>query len=270
VIVDLREASRAARPSSIPDLPELRAMALGTWAGRMVNEYGSHRVFEALALQLEEAGLDGNACREFAGEERRHGVACGAVVEALGGEARFELPESPALPAHRDATRRVAALRNVLSVCMSETVAVALIAAERLEMPEGPLRELLTGIWADEIGHARFGWTMLARLVPELSAEERGSLAAYVPVALRHLVEHELAHLPLSSRPPEEGAALGLCSGESARVLFFSTLDEVIVPRLRELGIARGDLTPSSLAAPPARDAERAGGALPRGAAADA
>lgn len=104
-------------------------------------------------------------------------------------------------------------------------------------MPAGPLRDLLTTIWADEIGHARFGWSTLARQVPKLTDAERRSLAEYVPVAIAHLVEHELAHLPLSSRPPKEGAALGLCSGERARTLFFSTLDEVILPRLRALGL---------------------------------
>ena len=239
MIVDLREPARAMRPSAMPELPALRAMALATWSGRMINEHGSSRVFEALAGQLDDAGLDGASCRTFAGEERRHGVACGAVVEALGGCARFDLDDAPPLPAHDDTTKRVAALRNVMSVgCMSETVAVALIAAERIEMPEGPLRDLLTGIWADEIGHARFGWSTLAREVPKLSAVERGALAAYVPIAVAHLVEHELRHLPIASRPPPEGVALGLCSGDRARTLFFSTLDEVIFPGLRALGLS--------------------------------
>lgn len=237
MIVDLRDSARAARPTALPELPDLRGAAIATWRGRMVNEYGSSRVFAALAGQLAEAGLPGEAeCRTFADEERNHGVLCGAVVEALGGEARFELPPAPPLPAHRDTTPRVAALRNLLSVgCMSETVAVALIAAERLEMPDGPLRALLTRIWADEIGHARFGWSTLEREVPRLAKEERAALLAYVPVAEAHLVEHELAHLPLESRPPTEGAALGLCSGDKARTLFFSTLEGVIRPGLRRL-----------------------------------
>ncbi|MEO7095834.1 MAG: ferritin-like domain-containing protein [Polyangiales bacterium] len=255
MIIDLRDDARAKRPASVPDLPGLRDMAVRTWSGRMVNEYGSSRVFAALATQLDEAGLDGAPCRVFADEERRHGVACGSVVEALGGEARFDLSDAPALPPHRDTTRRVAALRNVASVgCFSETVAVALIAAERLEMPDGPLRTLLTSIWSDEIGHARFGWTTLAREVPRLDDEERDALAAYMPVALAALVEHELAHLPLESRPPPEGACLGLCSGETARALFFSTVDEVIVPQLRALGL--GSLLSSASAKGPSIAAE--------------
>ena len=39
-------------------------------------------------------------------------------------------------------------------------VAVALIGAERMEMPDGELRDLLTGIWSDEVGH----WKLAGRL----------------------------------------------------------------------------------------------------------
>jgi hypothetical protein len=56
-------------------------------------------------------------------------------------------------------------------------------------------------------------------------------------VALRHLEEHELAHLPLASRPPAEGAALGLCSGADARVLFYETVTSAILPPLEALGL---------------------------------
>ncbi|MEZ4468789.1 MAG: hypothetical protein R3F43_31265 [bacterium] len=64
--------------------------------------------------------------------------------------------------------------RNLLSVCcLSETVAVALIGAERLEMPEGPLRDILTRILADEVGHARLGWRWLADHQQRLDAERR-------------------------------------------------------------------------------------------------
>jgi hypothetical protein len=65
----------------------------------MVNEHGSAQVFDALALQLREAGFDEadvTACRRFAVEERQHGVLCGAVVESLGGDARAEI--DPPLP----------------------------------------------------------------------------------------------------------------------------------------------------------------------------
>lgn len=242
VTLDLREAARAHRPAvGTPDALVLGS-AVATWRGRMINEHGSAQVFEALAAQLAAAGLpaeDVEACRGFAAEERRHGVLCGAVVEALGGSALAEVPEPEEVPAHEDAASPLeAALRNVLSVCcLSETVAVALIAAERLEMPEGELRDLLTTIWADEVGHSRFGWRLLARVARELDDATRARLGDYLAVAFEHLVRHELAHLPAMTAPPPGGEVYGLCSGADARVLFFDTVAQVIVPGLEAHGL---------------------------------
>jgi hypothetical protein len=159
------------------------------------------------------------------------------VVEALGGSARAEVDARAPLPSHPATSPRVAVLRNWLSVgCMSETVAVALIGMEREEMPEGALRDLLTTIWADEIGHARFGWALLREHVPSLGGEERAALARYLPWALAHLEAHELAHLP-DHGAPAGGEVLGLCSGRDARHLLYDTIEGVIVRELEHLGL---------------------------------
>ncbi len=239
--LDLDAIARPLAPRVV--VPEaLRAATQATWLGRMVNEHGSARVFEALADQLAEAGwrpADVAECRTFADEERRHGVLCGAVVVAAGGQARAPIEEAQVFPQHRDAEGRLeAAARNLVSIsCLSETVAVALIGAERDEMPEGPLRELLTSIWADEIGHARFGWRVLERVLPELSAPARARLGRYLAVAFAHVEAHELAHLPLASVRREGGASLGLCSGSEARALFYATIEHAVVPGLERLGL---------------------------------
>lgn len=238
--LDLRDPARALSPV-VPNLPHLRESAIATWRGRMINEHSSARVFEGLAEQFAKAGvLDVvDEVRAFAAEERRHGILCGAVVEALGGEALAEIPEGEEYPAHEDArTPLEAALRNMLSICcLSETVAVSLIGAERIEMPDSELRELLTSIYADEVGHSRFGWRTLARLAPTLDSGTKERLGDYLEVAFDALVEHELAHLPMSSNPPADGVAYGLCSGPDARVLFLDTIEEVIVPGLEAHGI---------------------------------
>jgi hypothetical protein len=236
-LLDLREVSRELSPHV--DAPEhLRQGAIATWHARMINEYASSRVFTGLARQLEACGFEEQADEvvAFAEEERQHGVLCGAVVEALGGEAKGSLFDAPPYPQHHDAPPRAALLRNVISICcMSETVAVALIGAERLEMPEGTeLRALLTRIWADEIGHARFGWRLLEKLGPTLTTDERDAIHAYLPIAFAHLEAHELAHLPARTGPVG-GESLGLCSGLDARVLLRETIDEVIAPRIQML-----------------------------------
>jgi hypothetical protein len=238
--LDLRAASREHRPD-VPRMPHLADSARATWLGRMVNEHASARVFEELADQMDAARMGparAAACRGFAEEERFHGALCGAVVEALGGEALAEGLAAVRFPLHPAVSPIVGVLRNVVSICcMAETVAVSLIGAERLEMPDGPLRDLLTRIWADEIGHARFGWKLLAEVVPHLHPEPRRDVEAYLGVAFRHLEEHELSHIPEDAQPPPEGAALGLCNGADARALFYATVEETIVPELEALGL---------------------------------
>jgi hypothetical protein len=227
---------------ALPQLPHLRASALATWRGRMINEYSSSVVFDGLAKQMTEAGLDAElvaSAREFAAEERRHGALCGAVVLALGGEAHAQMREEHDFPMHEDAeTKLEAVLRNVISIgCLSETVAVALIGAERIDMPDGELHTLLTDIFKDEVGHSRFAWRLLENVAPSLDLETKARLGDYLRVAFAHLEHHELAHLNPNAMPPEEGAALGLCNGQEARSLFYDTIEQVIIPGLEAHGI---------------------------------
>jgi len=244
MLLDLRSEARPLAPV-LPRLPHLAASARATWTGRMVNEHASARVFEALADQMDLAGLEAalvEQCRSFADEERLHGALCGGVVEALGGSAVAQALVAKPFPCHDDATPMEGVLRNVLSVsCLSETVAVSLIGAERAEMPAGELRDRLTRIWADEIGHARFGWKVAPGLLAGLGLVARRRLETYLAVAFAHLERHELSHLSLVARPPPEGIALGLCSGADARTLFYATVTEVIVPSLESLGIAASE-----------------------------
>jgi hypothetical protein len=233
--LDLRTLAQPLAPTLGELSPAVRAGCIATWRARMLNEYASASVFEGLGRQLAlcfPANV-ADECTAFAAEERQHGVLCGAVVEAAGGEARGELSPAPDFPMHADAPARAAALRNVIHVCcLSETVAVSLIGAERLEMPAGSLRRLLTRIYADEIGHARFGWRLLETVAPELSGAERVAIERYLPTAFAHLEAHELGHLP-ELVPPVGGAAVGLCAGADGRRLFYDTVDGVILPGLR-------------------------------------
>lgn len=241
LVLDLVEQARRLRPAVAEIDPALRQAVQRTWRGRMINEHGSAPVFEGLARQLRRAGAPAEQiaeCARFADEERAHGVLCGAVVEAFGGDARSEIDPAPPFPEHLDVTPLEAVTRNVVSVgCLAETVAVAIISAERLEMPAGELRALLTRILADEIGHARFGWRFLAEAAPSLDAAARARLGAYLRVAFAHLERHELTHLPAGARFPDGARAYGLCDGADARALFYDTVRGVIIPRLEELGV---------------------------------
>ena len=239
-MLNLREAAQQHMPP-VPNIPALNDAAIATWKARMVNEYGSSRVFEGLYKQLSQLNLapaDLERLRSFAEDERRHGILCGSVVEALGGEAIAPpLPVVP-FPEHPDVSPLEGAIRNLISIsCMSETVAVSLIGAERLEMPEGPLRELLTNIYADECAHANFGWRLLGDLLAKGDNGMKERLKPYIQLAFAHLEKHELAHLPVGVQPPPEGVQLGLCSGLDARELFYATIEQIIIPGLSNHGL---------------------------------
>ncbi len=226
-----------------PLLDDERAAAIATWRGRMINETISARVFAALLQQALAAGVDGPWLRRIGDaitDELRHGRQCAAVVVALGGVARAEVTWLPPVPEHADAAPVEALARNVLSVgCLSETVAVALIGAERLRTGPAALRETLSNILADEVQHSRLGWELLEALLPRLDAAARARLDAYLEVALRHLIAHEQAHLPAVDAVPSAAAeAVGVCSGAEAHSLLRGAIDEVILPRLSQLGIA--------------------------------
>lgn len=238
-VLDLRTEA-VFTPSIAVDNPALRTAAIATWTGRMVNEHGSAPVFEQLAEHLHAAGQPTELVaqvRQMATEERRHGALCAGIVRSLGGDpVAIANPVEP-LPRHDDVDAEEALTRNLLHICcLSETVAVALIDAERQRAEPGPMRDALTEILADEVGHARLGWRWLATHSGGFDADRRARLGAWLQVAFGHVEAHELAHLPLTPELPG-GAALGLCSGAGARALFYDTIEQVILPRLEAHGL---------------------------------
>jgi len=242
VQLDLRghTAEFAIDPSNFPELkPFERTLAIETWKGRMLNEHASARVFAGLIPQMMAAGICPKKqadVAEMVAEEYRHARQCAAVVEALGGIPVGELPDLTPLPSHDDADPLEALLRNVLSVCcLSETVAVSLINAERLQLEDSVLGEVLKRILADEVSHARFGWSLLESL--DLESKLKKGLSQYLSVALDALEAHELNHLSPLPPPSKSAAEVGVCDGDLARKIFFHTVNQVILPRLAAHGL---------------------------------
>lgn len=239
VLLDL--SAVAAEPlGALPNLdPVLRPLVEETWRGRMHNEHVSARIFAALIPQLMRAGIDVDrqaAVAEMIADELRHARRCAAVLKGLGGNAVVALAELPEVPAHPRAEPLLALLLNVLDICcLSETVAVSLIEGERRALGGGPIAQVLKEILADEVRHARFGWKLLEDT--PLDAPIRERLSDYLPIAFAALEEHELASLS-PVRPPEDALACGACDGRAAREIFFDTVEEIIVPRLEQHGLA--------------------------------
>jgi hypothetical protein len=221
--------------------PSEREAICQTWQGRMLNEHVSARVFAALLGQMMAAGSPAARLAAVAGmisEELTHGRLCAAVVHALGGDPVLTYGDLDAPATHPDATPLEALLRNVLSIsCLSETVAVALIGAEKLRAGPPALQEILADILADEVQHARLGWSLLEDHRADLDPALCARLGDYLATAFCHLRVHELAHLPETSSPSALAESYGVCDGSDARALFFDTVHEVIIPRLEEFGI---------------------------------
>ena len=115
------------------------------------------------------------------------------------------------------------------------------VATRALALAQGALRDVLTRIYSDEVGHARAGWRLLASALED-EPWRKADLRAYLPVALDEMVRFELKHIPVgrgahepSTRWPEQSLRWGLCSGQRARSLLFACVDRVLAPRLAQL-----------------------------------
>jgi len=226
--------------------PRVREAAVATWRARMVNEHRSSAVFAALVPQMIEAssGFDlQTAALRAATDEIFHATLCGDVVRAFGGASRAEAePELTAPPRHAGVDARERLLRNVMFVgCLSETVAVGLLTEEHALCTDPWVKGVLEVIVADEVAHAKLGWQHVAAVAPTLDAAARARTSDYLRVAFGYLEEKELALLPVSPPLPDADArareAVGLCSGDGARSVFFDTLARVVVPSLDALGL---------------------------------
>lgn len=241
--IDLREAVRR-DPLVLSGLEHLSTedlrIAREHWRIHMAAEFASARVFSGLVPQMMDAGLDFSSVREvtdMARQEVDHGLLSARVHAALGGPAHSELPPLARVPEHQGCSPLEIVLRNIISVsCCGETLAVTVIGNERDRATLDPLREILTRILADEIGHSRFGWRLLQDLAPALDEPVRRRLSAY----LVNVFERDLAIMRGCAEQPsasEAALALGAPDGPIAWESYWSTLTAVTIPGLERHGL---------------------------------
>ena len=245
MFLDLREQA-ASSSIDIGDTTQLTpvelAAALQNWRDRMVSEHASARVFAGFFDKLLRAGLPRrylDMARAGIDEELAHAVLCARVLVALGGEPHAPLPDPlPQVERHEDASPIEAVLRDALSIgACSETVAVALVGAEREQAACPGLRGVLDHILADEVGHARLGWKLLDDLLPATDTPTRRRLSAYLVAVF----EHQLAfHAPFLDMPTmtDRGVAFGAPDGPSNWRVFVHTMTTVTLPGLEQRGLA--------------------------------
>lgn len=144
-----------------------RRIAASRWAGRADAELQASRCFRYLATTLPKVGvapeLAAIATRATDDEERHaelcHRVACRYAETDL---------EQPSLRSGNEPTRRDISAEDALTLyvvgvsCFSETMGSAVLEAN-LTTTTAPLaRAVLRQLFADEIHHARLGWSFLA------------------------------------------------------------------------------------------------------------
>ena len=218
-VLDLRAEVASRGLLRLPDVrlaEDERLRLVETWRGRMASEYVSARVFAAMMPQAMAAGLSAADTLELARmaeEEIDHGIRCARVVASLGEEPVTQLPPMPRVPTHDDAEPIEAFLRNVLDVsCVIETVAVALVGSERELAGTPELRAELEVILADEVGHARFGWRLVAAVVPTLPLALRRRLGGFLAVTFRERLKRFASFLTLDDAS-DDAMALGAPAG---------------------------------------------------------
>jgi hypothetical protein len=219
-----------------------RQAAIAEWTERMVDAHVSTRLFAGLLPQMMHAGIEAGfqaAAAEAVVDELRHLRLCGAVVDALGGEACASLPEPSDVPRHDDVGPLEGLLRNILSiVCLDETVAAAQLENRHRFARESTLRRVIAEILDDKIKHSRLGWRLLQTLAPRLDPEMRARLGAYLVTAFACLFDK---HLP----------AYGAGAREfDSKATFVEAVNEVIVPRLEACDFPARTAVDAALAAP--------------------
>lgn len=230
--------------------PEVVAAVATVWRARMVNEHRSSAVFAGLLPQLIDASVTLDAqtvVLRMASDEIHHAALCGHVLAAFGETPRAVVPDRvDPMPAHADVSPLERVTRNVLVVgCLAETVAVALLSEERARSTDPLVRAVLDQILADEVTHARFGWSFLAHALASLHTDARATLDRYLRVAFASLERHELDRLvpagPMRGELKAQRESLGVCDGTDGREVFYATVDQVIVPRLEAFGLGARD-----------------------------
>ena len=226
--------------------PRAVEIAREGWRARALHEHQSACVFSRLLPQLIEAEASveyKTVVLRASMDEIHHAALCLQLVRYLGGTPEIEgdLATEP-LPEHAGRTPRERALRNVIfASCLSETISTSLLAEERELTTEPRIHRVVEQLSADEILHAKLGWSLLGEWLPILTDDERAGLGRYLPLALGTIEQKMLNAMPLPPALPEslraELAALGAVDGRDAREILYAVIEDVIVPRFEELGL---------------------------------
>ncbi len=244
---------RAPRPESIalprPALggyePRLAQLAARAWPMKCAQELRSALVFRALRDAARRLGaafapLAADAAR-IAREELRHARLCRDAGVALGAAVvtHDRAPVARRLAGLPEPRRRLLALL-LIEVAIGETVSAALFATGRRGAREPLTRTVLGNILRDEVGHARFGWSALARVLPAFAGEREwlgGELRRGLADLEQSVAAPALRRLEAGEPFAPALSELGMLAPELRVEVFYRTIERAVLPRLERLGL---------------------------------
>jgi hypothetical protein len=128
---------------------------------------------------------------------------------------------------------------------VNETISVGYIRDLRDRCDHPVMRSILDAILADEETHQGLGWDLIAQSldrfpIASLPAWRRVAAEALEPQRVQ--AERTLASIPVGQQhvdafPELHLAALGLMSAQRQALVFRNTVDDILAPRLRKLGL---------------------------------
>jgi hypothetical protein len=221
--------------------PGLRALAARAWRFRCGVEREADLRFARLAGWLEQAGFPAplpELALRASRDEQRHALRCAELAEGFGSHLAGPPPTAPVVLAPAGLPRRAEVLYEaVAACCVTETGSVGVLTALLGEVRSGRLRRVLRELAADEVGHSRLGWAVLAA---EPEREAAALLSPWVPAMLAGSIEADLFRPGPGEDEDEALLELGVLPRALRREVFVRTTLDVVLPGLAEGGVDPG------------------------------
>jgi hypothetical protein len=244
-----------------------RRLAAEAWRFRFQVEREAHVRFGRLAGRLAGIGVSGvlqALALRASDDEWRHATRCAERCVLEGGTvAGLPSPAAPEIAASALTPRQRVLYEVVAACCVTESGSMGVLSALLGAARGRGLRRVLRELAADEVGHARLGWAVLAA---ERGGEDARVLGPFVPAMLEANAGPAL-YAP--APPEEEDEALlehGVLPRALRRAVFEDTLEAVVFPGLDTCGVGaeagrtwlagkRAGLAPAAAAGADARPA---------------
>jgi hypothetical protein len=213
------------------------------WTARHGVETGAALRFASLAARTFRARAPHavvELATKAAEDESRHAGLCAEVLRARG--VPVPPPEARLLeyaPAGLTEVQRLT-YEVVAQCCVSETESMATLVTLLEAAQDALLRDVLRVLARDEVAHARVGWGYLAWASRRLDLAFLGPL---LPGMVAGSAGEELFRPALPGTDVPALLRWGVVPHRERQRIYLETLEEVVVPGLREHGVDTGPLS---------------------------